>query len=91
LLGYPLEIGRGGKMDEGLLTTVNGMASTTEVRRDFQAVREIIEMPTGGTVDVGVTEDGQVKIVLTGGYHIEAMFRGRRKTLGDTIVILVPE
>ena len=66
------------------------MAATGQARRDFQAVREILEMPTGGIVDVGVTEDGQVKVVLTGAYNIESMFRGRQNT-ESTVVTLVPE
>ena len=68
----------------------NQMPATGQARRDFQVARNILEMPTGGFVDVGVTEVGQVKVVLTGAYNIESMFRGRQHT-ESTVVILVPE
>ena len=60
-------------------------------RRDFQAARHVLKIPGDrGSIDVGVTEDGQVKVTITGAYQLQSMYRGSQQT-EVTTAILVPE
>lgn len=69
---------------------------TGSKRRSFQAVRyEEIDIPgkPAATLDLGMTEDGQIKLGIVGrSYTVESVFRGgQNEREKGTVIILRPD
>jgi hypothetical protein len=68
------------------------MAATGTDGRSFSAERETFEIPGGGFLDVGISEEGDVKLTFTERkYKLESMFRGGATSTSPQTLILVAD
>lgn len=69
------------------------MAVKGDQRRSFSAVTAVLDLPEGGEVRVGITEEGEIKLVIPPGrrYMLEGMWSyGPHGDPRPTSLILVP-
>jgi hypothetical protein len=68
------------------------VAVTGTARRSFHLERTELEIPGGGQLTIGMTEDGEIKVSIDVAYGIESFFADgpNSKREGGVALILAP-